>query len=143
MKNFTLPASQSYLRLFWRIIICALWLLCIASAAFSRDKRLPVLGQQPAPQTVCDGGTPVFTIGAVTGTSGTVTIQWQVSVNGGGVFSNVNGANQNIFSIPNATTGLNGNMYRCVVTDVTGATHFQCGIAYCACHAGRIIGHQW
>jgi hypothetical protein len=123
MKNFTHAASRSYLGLFLKIIICTLWLLCIASAAMS---RVPVLGQSPAPQTVCAGSNPTFTIGTVSGTSGTVTIQWQVSVNGGGSYSpiangaNYSGVNTTILTVLNVSTGFNGNMYRCVVTDNTG-----------------------
>jgi hypothetical protein len=48
MKNFTPAASRLHWRLLLKIIICTLWLLCIVSAAFSHNKRLPVLGQQPA-----------------------------------------------------------------------------------------------
>ncbi|THU34168.1 hypothetical protein FAM09_24405 [Niastella caeni] len=123
MKNFTQSASRVYLGLLVKIIICTIWLLCIASAAMS---RVPVLGQSPAPQTVCAGSNPTFTIGTVTGTSGTVTIQWQVSVNGGGSYSpitngaNYSGVNTSTLTVLNVSTAFNGNMYRCVVTDATG-----------------------
>lgn len=128
MKTFTLDASRSHWRLLLKIIICTLWLLCIVSAAFSRDKRLPVLGQQPVPQTVCSGSNPTFTIGAVTGTTGTVTLRWQVSVNGGGTYTNISdgavysGTATSILTVLNVSTGQNGSLYRCVVTDGSGPT---------------------
>ncbi|AEW01499.1 hypothetical protein A4D02_05765 [Niastella koreensis] len=126
MKTFTHPAERSWLRLFLKFIICIAWLLCIASAAMSRNVPLPHLGQNPGDQTVCAGSNPSFTIGAVTGTSGTTTIQWQVSVNGGGSYSpvangtNYSGAATATLTVLNVSTALNGNRYRCVVTDATG-----------------------
>ena len=128
MKTFTLAASRSSWRLLLKIIICTLWLLCIVSAVFSRDKRLPVLGQQPVSQTVCSGSNPTFTIGTVTGTTGTVTLRWQVSVNGGGTYTNISdgavysGTATGILTVLNVSTSLNGSMYRCVVTDGSGPT---------------------
>src|ERR1044072_8131211 len=126
MKTFTLAASRSHWRLLLRIIICTLWLLCIVSAAFSRNKRLPVLGQQPVSQTVCSGSNPSFTIGGVSGTSGTVTFRWQESTNNGGTYTDVadgatySGATTVTLTIPNVSTGLNDRLYRCVATDATG-----------------------
>ncbi|MBO9198747.1 MULTISPECIES: T9SS type A sorting domain-containing protein [Niastella] len=128
MKNFTHPALRSWLKLFLKVIVCTLWLLCIVSAAISRDLRLPHLGQNPGDQTVCAGSSPVFSIGTVTGTSGTTTIQWEVSVNGGGSYSTVSngvsysGATTASLTVLNVSTALNGNRYRCVVTDATGST---------------------
>jgi hypothetical protein len=127
MEIFTLSASRSYLRLLLQIIICTLWFLCIVSAAFSRDKRLPVLGQQPLPQTVCASSNPTFTVGTVGG-SGTPTLQWQVSVNGGGSYNNISdgasfsGTGTSTLTVLNVSTALNGNIFRCVATDVTGTT---------------------
>src|ERR1044072_2771744 len=128
MKTFTLAASRSHWRLLLKIIICTLWLLCIVSAAFSRDKRLPVLGQQPVSQTVCSGSNPTFTIGVVSGTSGTVSFRWQESTNNGASYTDVtdgatySGAATATLTIPNVSTGLNDRLYRCLVTDVTGTT---------------------
>jgi hypothetical protein len=128
MKNFTPTAPRVYLGLLLKVIICTLWLLCIISAAMSRDRRLPVLGQNPGNSTACSGSNPTFTVGTVTGTSGTVTYQWQVSVNSGGSYTAVtNGANYSgattaTLTILNVSTAFNGNMYRCLVTDLTGTT---------------------
>jgi hypothetical protein len=129
MKNFTHSASRVYLGLLLKIIICTLWLLCIASAAISREIPLPVLSvPNPVAKTVCAGSNPTFTIGTVSGTSGTVTIQWQVSVNSGGSYSPVangasySGATTVTLTVLTVSTALNGNLYRCVVTDNTGST---------------------
>ncbi len=127
MNNFTLSASRSFLRLLLQIIICTLWLLCIASAAFSRDERAPGLGQQPAAQTVCASSNPTFTVGTVSGT-GATSLQWQVSVNGGGTYNNISdgaafsGTGTSTLTVLNVSTALNGNLFRCVVTDITGTT---------------------
>ncbi|OQP64309.1 hypothetical protein A3860_20260 [Niastella vici] len=135
MKIFTPSAPKAYLGLLLKIILCMLWLLCIISAAFSRELPfLPVLGQQPGNQTVCAGSNPVFTIGTVSGTSGTVTYQWQVSVNSGGSYSNVvdgasySGASGVTLTVLNVSTALNGNLYRCRVTDGTGTTTSNGGL---------------
>lgn len=129
MKIFTPSAPRAYLGLLLKIILCILWLLCIVSAALSRELPfLPVLGQQPASQTVCAGSNPAFTVGTVSGTSGTVTYQWQVSVNSGGSYSNVvdgasySGASGVTLTVLSVSTALNGNLYRCRVTDGTGTT---------------------
>ena len=129
MKNFTPMASRLYLRLFLKIIICMLWLLCIASAAMSREIPLPVLSvPNPGNQTACAGSSPTFSIGTVSGTTGTVNIQWQVSANSGSSYTAVaNGATYSgvttaTLTVINVSTALNGNMYRCVVSDNTGST---------------------
>jgi hypothetical protein len=128
MNNFTHPAMRPWLRLFLKIIICTLWLLCIVSAAISRDLPLPHLGQNPADQTVCAGTNLTFTVGTISGISGTTTVQWEVSVNGGVSFSPVangtvySGATTTTLTVLNVSTSLNGNKYHCVVTDVTGPT---------------------
>jgi hypothetical protein len=124
MKTFTLTASRAYLGLLVKIIIVMLWLLCIASAALAA----PGLSQQPASQTVCTGANASFTIGSVVTTTGTVTIQWQIRNNNTGIYTNItngatySGANTVTLTISNFTTGFNGNVYRCEVTDATGTT---------------------
>jgi hypothetical protein len=126
MKTFTHPAERSWLRLSLKFIICIVWLLCIVSAAISRNLPLPHLGQNPGNQTVCAGSNPTFTIGVVTGTSGATTIQWEVSVNGGSSYSavangiNYSGATATTLTVLTVSTALNGNRYRCTVTDATG-----------------------
>ncbi|HEX6428650.1 MAG TPA: hypothetical protein VF008_13235, partial [Niastella sp.] len=123
MKTFTHYPSRAHLGLILKIIITTIWLLCIASAAWAA----PGIGQPPVSQTVCSGTSPAFTIGSVTAT-GPATFQWQVSTNSGGPYTNVtnsatySGATTVTLTISNVTIGLNGNWYRCVVTDGTGST---------------------
>src|SRR5438105_1438823 len=122
MKNFTHPALRPWLRLFLKVIICTLWLLCIVSAAISRDLPLPHLGQNPGDQTVCAGSNPTFTIGTVTVTSGTTTIQWEVSDNSGSSYSAVSngvsysGGTTYDLTYPAATFSMNGYLYRYIET---------------------------
>lgn len=123
MKTFTRNPSRLYLGLFLKILITTLWLLCIASAAWAA----PVLGQNPVAATVCSGTNAVFTVTSVTG-SGTTTMKWQVSVNGGSTYTDVSngatysGADNASLTVLNVSTALNGNLYRLVATDGTGTT---------------------
>ena len=123
MKTFTRNPSRLYLGLVLKIIITTLWLLCIASAAWAA----PILGQNPLPATACSGTNPTFTVTTVTG-SGTTTIKWQVSVNGGSTYTDVangatySGATSATLTVLNVSTALNGNLYRLVATDGTGTT---------------------
>jgi hypothetical protein len=102
--------------------------LCIVSAARSHDLPLPVLGQNPASQTVCVGSNPTFTIGTVTGTSGTTTIQWKVSTDGGVSYNPVSngasysGATTTTLTVLNVPSTFSGNRYLCEVKDGTGSS---------------------
>jgi hypothetical protein len=112
------------MRLLLKVIICLLWLLCIASAAWA----LPGISQQPSNQTVCSGTSTSFTITSVVATTGAVTIRWQESTNNGATYTDVadgvtySGTATVTLTIPNVSTGLNDRLYRCLVTDVTGTT---------------------
>jgi hypothetical protein len=81
----------------------------------------PSVGAQPVNASVCVGGNTSFSITA-TGTA-TLAYQWQVSTNGGASYSNLSnaapysGVTTTLLSITAATAGLNGNLYRCVVTN--------------------------
>jgi hypothetical protein len=127
MKTFTHYPPRVYLRLILKIIIGALWLLCIASAAFSSPVNKlagPTLGQNPASVTVCSGSTVAFTVGSV---SSGATTKWQVSVNGGSSYTDVPNAapytaSTITLTITGISTTLNGNMYRLVATDANGTT---------------------
>jgi CSLREA domain-containing protein len=71
----------------------------------------------PSDQTVCDGATATFTASA----SGfpAPTVQWQVSTNGGGTFTNISGATSTTLSFT-ASAAQNGNQYRAVFTNSSG-----------------------
>ncbi|GAB2835466.1 T9SS type A sorting domain-containing protein [Ferruginibacter profundus] len=72
---------------------------------------------QPANATICATNNATFTI-AGTGTG----YQWQVSINGGGSWTDVanggvySGATTTSLTITGATAGMNGYQYRCVAT---------------------------
>ncbi|SHH04527.1 hypothetical protein SAMN05443549_1131, partial [Flavobacterium fluvii] len=71
---------------------------------------------QPSDQTVTYGGNTSFTVGASNATS----YQWEESTNGGGVWSNIGGATSSTLSLVAPTVGMNGNLYRCIVTSSCG-----------------------
>ncbi|MEP7342896.1 MAG: reprolysin-like metallopeptidase [Acidobacteriota bacterium] len=78
----------------------------------------PAVTTNPANQSVLVGGTASFTAAA----SGTPTpsVQWQVSTNGGGSYSNIAGATSTTLSLANVTLAQNGNRYRAVFTNSCG-----------------------
>lgn len=67
---------------------------------------------QPTQSTVCIGNNTGFSITA----SGTgLTYQWQVSTDGGTLYSNIAGATQATYNLTAVAMGLNNNLYRCVL----------------------------
>ncbi len=88
-----------------------------ATLTVNNSPTLPTITNQPANQMVIAGQTATFTA-AATG-SPTPTVQWQMSTNGGGTFSNVSGATSTTLSF---TTALpqNGNQYRAVFANTAG-----------------------
>ncbi|MBL1407548.1 MBG domain-containing protein [Sphingobacterium faecale] len=78
----------------------------------------PTITQQPADVTVQSGNTTSFSIGAVAATA----YQWEVSVNGGVSYADVNngasygGATTKTLTVLAASTSLNGNLYRCTAS---------------------------
>ncbi len=132
---------------------------------------LPVINSQPANSIICNGSSASFSVGAM-GTA--LNYQWQISTNGGTSFSNLAnggvyaGAATSTLSLTNATTGLNNNQYRCIVsgtctpalTSAAGIltvntapvfTQQPAGTAVCAGNTvsftvaatGTAIGYQW
>lgn len=96
----------------------------------------PAITTQPVNRTICNGQNTTFTV-AATPPLGT-TYQWQISTNGGTSYSNMtnaapySGVTTSTLTVTGATTALNLNRYRVVVTGVcppnsvtsTGATLF-------------------
>jgi len=74
---------------------------------------LPAVSTNPQNATICEGGSATFSVTA-TGTS--ISYQWQLSTDGGTTYNNIAGANTNSYTVSAATTGMNGNRYRCVVS---------------------------
>jgi hypothetical protein len=73
---------------------------------------------QPQAQTACDGSSVSFSVSA----SGSgLTYQWQVSTNGGGSFTDINGANGNTYTF-NCSAGSNGYLYQVLMSTACSAT---------------------
>jgi hypothetical protein len=84
-----------------------------------RVGSLPRITTQPTAQTVVAGTSVTFTA-AATGNPAP-TVQWQVSTNGGGTFSDIQGATSTTLTIT-ATTTENHDKYRAVFTNALGST---------------------
>ncbi len=79
----------------------------------------PTVTTQPANQTVCEGQNALFNVIA----PGIITsYQWQLSVNGGVDFNNINLANSASFSITGAGILQNNNLYRVIISAQCGTT---------------------
>jgi N-acetylneuraminic acid mutarotase len=77
----------------------------------------PVVTVNPTSQKVSAGSSVTFTA-AATGNP-TPKVQWQVSTNGGTIWSNISGATSASLTFT-AATGMNGNRYRAVFTNADG-----------------------
>ncbi|MFP9113249.1 T9SS sorting signal type C domain-containing protein [Flavobacterium sp. RHBU_3] len=97
----------------------------MAFMAYNRDTfevPAPEIANQPADQNLCPGSTATFTVTLTNNSTGTEspTYQWEkngVAISNGG---NVSGATSATLTITNITSADYG-IYRCVVTNVTGA----------------------
>ncbi|MFN8291778.1 MAG: hypothetical protein U0U70_16085 [Chitinophagaceae bacterium] len=78
----------------------------------------PSITAQPSNQTVCAGSNATFSITSATATS----FQWQVSTDGGTTWTAIGGATTNSYTVTGATSGQNGNQYRCIATNLCGST---------------------
>ena len=73
----------------------------------------------PAHSTVCAGSGTSFSVNA---TGAIVGYQWQVSTDGGAVYSNINGETAATLTLNGLTTAMNGNLYRVIVTGTCDAS---------------------
>lgn len=89
---------------------------------------------QPVSQTVSAGSSATFTVTATSGNS--ITYQWSEKTSGS--WTNISGANSASYTVRNVATGMNGNQYRCVVSD--GATTINSGIAVLTVTSGGSSG---
>lgn len=74
----------------------------------------PVITTQPADANVTAGTSATFSVGGVS--SSGITKQWQVSTDNGGTWTNI-GTGTVSLSITGTTVAMNGNLYRCVVSN--------------------------
>jgi len=100
----------------------------------------PVFTSQPSNAVVASGGNATFTA-AVAG-SPSPTFQWQVSTNGGGLFTDVtnaapySGVTTPTLTVTVVTPGLNGNLYRAVATNANGSATSTSGLLTVLAAAG-------
>lgn len=85
------------------------------TAATLTVNTAPTVSTNPSSQTVCDGAMASFTAAA----NGSATVQWQVSTNGGGSFSDISGATNTTLTFT-ASSSQSGNQYRAVFTNSCG-----------------------
>jgi MBG domain (YGX type) len=81
----------------------------------------PSVTANPISQTVTYGAASVSFSAAASGTPAP-TVQWQVSTNGGGSFSDIGGATSTTLTISTPTVAMSGNQYRAVFTNTCGGT---------------------
>ena len=78
----------------------------------------PTIRTQPADSTKVEGTTALFTVVASAATG----YQWQVSDDGGQLFSSIGGATSSSYSTPPLTVkGFDGNQYRAIVSNRSGS----------------------
>jgi len=84
--------------------------------------RVISIQTQPNSTAVIEGGTGTFNIVASI-TSDTISYQWQISTNGGGSWSNINGANSATYTTPATVFPTTpAEQFRCVLTNTNATT---------------------
>lgn len=86
----------------------------------------------PTDVAVCAGGTAVFTAAGTS--SQPINYQWQVSSDGGTVYTNIAGATAATLTLNNVTTAVNNNRYRCTMTNSTCTTPVTTNAAILTVH---------
>eukprot|EP01012_Entosiphon_sulcatum_P053363 TRINITY_DN7343_c0_g1_i3.p1 TRINITY_DN7343_c0_g1~~TRINITY_DN7343_c0_g1_i3.p1 ORF type:complete len:1047 (+),score=101.82 TRINITY_DN7343_c0_g1_i3:287-3142(+) len=90
-----------------------------SNAATLTINTAPAFTAQPTSLVICLNGNAVYSVGA-TGTA--LTYQWQLSTNSGGSWNNLTNTGvytnvtTNVMNITGATAGMNGTLYRCIVS---------------------------
>jgi len=88
-------------------------------AAAGPSLALPQLTAQPVDQTVSPAGTVTFATVATGGPA--LTVQWQVSANGGRTFSDIPGATSSSLTLGGVVPLQVGDRYRAVYSDAAGS----------------------
>ena len=97
----------------------------------------PNVTLNPANVTATHGQAATFTV-AATGNP-TVTVQWQVSTDGGNTWTNISGATGLSYTINSTSLNQNGNRYRAVFTNNLGTATTTAAVLTVLCHR-RIDG---
>jgi len=82
---------------------------------------VPSFTTQPSSATITEGQDAQFTV-AVSGTP-TPTLQWQLSIDSGGNWSNINGATNTILDLTGVALVDNGRQFRAVASNTEGSTN--------------------
>jgi len=80
----------------------------------------PIINTQPVSQLLTTGSKATFSVSATSPDGGTLSYQWQKSVNGGTSWANISGATKASYTTAALKIADNGNQYRCVVTNKKG-----------------------
>ncbi len=86
-----------------------------------------VVTTQPLNTEVCSGNNTSFSVAG--SSSQTIIYQWQLSVNGGASWANITGENNSTLSLNAVITGMNGNRYRCQLSNTICSTPVSSGVA--------------
>ncbi|WP_295215675.1 putative Ig domain-containing protein [uncultured Brevundimonas sp.] len=89
-----------------------------ATVSITVSPAAPTVTTQPSNQTVTAGAAATFSAGA----TGSPTVQWQISVNGGGSWSDIGGATSTSYTTPATTTADSGQRFRAVFSNAGGVT---------------------
>ncbi|MEO5945483.1 MAG: zinc-dependent metalloprotease family protein [Chitinophagaceae bacterium] len=77
----------------------------------------PIITTHPSNSTICVGGNATFLVTA----TGAASYQWQISTNGGGIYSDIAGAISSSYTATGVTAAMNGYLYRSVVGAICAA----------------------
>jgi len=102
----------------YRVVVTSACTSSVTSNAATLTVINPVsITSQPANQQICSGSNVSF---SVTGSSTQpISYQWQVSTNGGGVWTDIAGAASATLNLTNLAVSSNGNLYRCRLSNTT------------------------
>lgn len=88
----------------------------------SQGGDLPNILQHPMDQSLRPGGRASFAVSATSGGGHALTFQWQTRKAGQIAWENIRSANDRTLTIDNAEEKLNGNQYRCQVSQLSNSS---------------------
>lgn len=88
----------------------------------SQGGDLPNILQHPMDQSLRPGGRASFAVSATSGGGHTLTFQWQTRKAGQIAWENIRSANDRTLTIDNVEEKLNGNQYRCQVSQLSNSS---------------------
>jgi hypothetical protein len=94
----------------------------ISTGAILTVNTFPIISAQPQSITICENGSATFSVTATTGV-GSLSYQWQVSIDGGTTYTNISGATSASFAQTNIPVAQNGYRFRVVVTAGCGSVN--------------------